>query len=101
MSQSEQVDQAMIDRLSNVIRKVDGAHSLGAGALAEAIIQHMAEWGPNLASEDADGQPDGYAAWYNGAFGWLPVDTSRDRYCETGWRAALRWATFKLGQRPG
>ena len=28
------------DRLAAIIRSVDGAHSLGAGALAEAIIEH-------------------------------------------------------------
>lgn len=29
------------DRLSNIIREVDGSHSLGAGALAERIIAKM------------------------------------------------------------
>ena len=30
-----------VDTLSNIIRKVDGNHSLGAGALAEAILQEL------------------------------------------------------------
>lgn len=33
------------DKLSNIIREVDGNHSLGAGALAEAIIKRWSEWG--------------------------------------------------------
>lgn len=30
-----------VDRLAQIIRKVDGNHSLGAGALAEAILNEM------------------------------------------------------------
>ena len=30
-----------VDRLATIIREVDGNHSLGAGALAEAIIQKL------------------------------------------------------------
>lgn len=33
-----------IDRLSNVIRKVDGGHTLGAAALAEAIAGERKEF---------------------------------------------------------
>ena len=31
------------DQLANEIRRVDGAHSLGAGALAEALLPFLAE----------------------------------------------------------
>jgi len=31
-----------VDWLSNVIREVDGKHELGAGALAEKIVERMA-----------------------------------------------------------
>jgi hypothetical protein len=29
-----------VDRLAQIIRQVDGDHSLGAGALAEALVAH-------------------------------------------------------------
>lgn len=32
-----------VDRLSNIIREVDGNHDLGAGALAEAILERLAK----------------------------------------------------------
>ena len=34
-------DALEVDRLSAIIRKVDGQNSLGAGALAEAILAEM------------------------------------------------------------
>jgi hypothetical protein len=38
-----------IDALAAIIREVDGAHSLGAAALAEAILSHPAsQWRPVL-----------------------------------------------------
>lgn len=30
-----------VDALSNIIRAVDGSHDLGAGALAEKIVEHL------------------------------------------------------------
>ena len=34
----------IIAAVSQVIRRVDGNHTMGAGALAEAILEHRAEW---------------------------------------------------------
>ena len=42
------IEEHDIDTLADIIRKVDGNHSLGAGALAEAIqaeIQKQLPWG--------------------------------------------------------
>ena len=93
-----------VDKLANIIREVDGNHSLGAGALAEAIIQRWADWGPQppaLLSEDEDGQPVGYSNWYNDRFRGQTVDTSRDHHCEAAWRRALEWAASEGGPPEG
>lgn len=41
-------------------------------------------------AEDEDGMPVGYADWYNNRFFGMTVDTERDHWCESAWRAALR-----------
>jgi hypothetical protein len=42
-----------IDELANIIRQVDGNHSLGAGALAEAIMNHPSFVWPSRAIDVA------------------------------------------------
>lgn len=36
-------ERLFVDQLANEIRRVDGAHSLGAGALAEALLPFLTE----------------------------------------------------------
>jgi len=43
--EAEKVEPINIDWLSNVIRAVDGNNTLGAGALAEKIVEHIARKG--------------------------------------------------------
>lgn len=44
---------------------------------------------PVVVGDDEDGQPIGYADWYNRRFLGRICDTERDSYCEEAWRAAL------------
>lgn len=57
--------QLNTDILSNIIRKVDGNHDLGAGALAEAILEELRT---SVFSVDdlADAIPQNTGAWRNG-----------------------------------
>jgi len=54
-------DQVGVDDLAQVIRQVDGQHSLGAGALAEAILAKLSQ----LAARQPVGEP---VAWVPAKF---------------------------------
>lgn len=58
-----------VDELAQIIRQVDGQHSLGAGSLAEAILEKL----PHLAARQPVGEPVAYtseaqlnAVWVSG-----------------------------------
>lgn len=59
-------DQVGVDDLAQVIRQVDGQHSLGAGALAEAIFANL----PHLAARQPVGQSfqAGVSEWMDKCF---------------------------------
>lgn len=70
--------------LAQIIRQVDGSHSLGAGALAEAILSHSDFYSviSNLQDDEENPEPpcapEGYctndtaSAWEHGwVAGWL------------------------------
>ncbi len=77
--------------LAAIIREVDGAHSLGAAALAEAILSHPAsQWGPvlpvpNKAELEAD-----FRAWFNAKRECESLDV-----CDV-----ITWTEHLLQQRP-
>ena len=48
-----------VDELAQIIRQVDGNHSLGAGALAEAIIAKL----PHIAARQPVGEPVGFVLY--------------------------------------
>ncbi len=53
-----------IDALAAIIREVHGAHSLGAAALAEAILSHPAsQWGPVLSVPNKAELEADFRAW--------------------------------------
>ena len=56
-------ERLFVDRLANEIRRVDGAHSLGSGALAEALLPFLAEHDRQVAER----------AWDEGAR-WAAVE---------------------------
>lgn len=47
-----------VDTLANEIRRLDGSHSLGAGALAEALLPFLAASRADVAKPVADNTPD-------------------------------------------
>lgn len=51
--------------------------------------------------EDDDGQPVGYADWYNTRYFGQSVDTSRDHACESAWRAGYTAALQQEGNSHG
>jgi hypothetical protein len=63
-----------VDALAAIIREVDGAHSLGAAALAKEILAHpSSQWGPVLpVPTDAELKTD-FVAWYENAYGKPPL----------------------------
>ena len=60
-----------IDRIAEVIRRVDGDHTLGAGALAEALAA-AGRRAPNLPEPHTF--PNGEREWYT-PDGWVNLDT--------------------------
>ncbi|WP_182421994.1 DUF551 domain-containing protein [Aureimonas sp. ME7] len=55
-----------VDELAQEIRRVDGSHSLGAGALAEALMPFLADRASNA----------GRDAVLEEADGWRPIETA-------------------------
>lgn len=60
-----------IDRLSEAIRRVDGDHTLGAGALAEALADAGCRM---LDLPEPQTFPNGEREWYT-PDGWVNLDT--------------------------
>lgn len=73
-----------IDNLAQIIRQVDGSHSLGAAALAEAILNHPDFSTINPSSETPD--PPEAPIWYTNSeasvwkSGWTHGWLSREGY---------------------
>lgn len=74
-----------VDELAQVIRQADGQHSLGAGALAEAILAKL----PHLAARHPVGEPvaeaieqlaDDVESCVSDACGYLASDSGWDDY---------------------
>ena len=84
-------DVEHIHALAAIIREMDGAHSLGAAALAEAILSHPAsQWGPTLPVPSKAELEADFRAWF---------EAEREReslvVCDV-----IAWAEHLLQRRP-
>ncbi len=77
---------ALVDQLAQEIRRVDGSHSLGAGALAEALMPFVAALAALAAPVEREG--------------WKPIETAPQREVllyyppEYGRNAKEEWVTI-------
>ncbi len=67
----------------------DGNEHVIKAAQVSASALVAAQPDPAMVGDDDDGMPVGYPNWYNQQFFGQHVDTQRDHYCESAWRAAL------------
>lgn len=76
-------ERLFVDQLANEIRRVDGGHSLGAGALAEALLPFLTEHDRRVAERAWD-----EAVEETHALGWLHDFAKSDALARNPHRAA-------------